>query len=147
MARIRPATRGDLAALAALESSVFAAEAYPPFFFRQALDLWPEWLRVAEVEGAIAGSILAAPALERYEACILSLAVSPTHRGGGTGRALLDDLLAALRAHDVALVWLTVHPENAARRLYERAGFRAAATEESYFGPGEPRVRMERRLR
>ena len=147
MPRIRSATLGDLPALAALESAVFAAEAYPPFFLRQALDLWPEWLRVAEAEGAIAGSILAAPALERYEACILSLAVSPAHRGAGTGRALLDDLLAALRAHDVALVWLTVHPGNPAKRLYERAGFRVAAAEDSYFGPAEPRLRLERRLR
>lgn len=46
----------------------------------------------------------------------------------------------------IETAWLTVHPENAgAVRLYRRFGFETMGEEAAYFGPGEPRLRMERR--
>jgi ribosomal protein S18 acetylase RimI-like enzyme len=53
----------------------------------------------------------------------LAIAVLPTHRGRGIGARLLTELLDAARATFDA-VSLSVRADNAARRLYERLGFR-----------------------
>lgn len=142
----REVTTDDLPALAALERDVFGGEAYPPFFFRQALDLWRPFFLVAEDEaGQLTGYALAAPAVRGSEACVLSTGVHRSHRGQGTATRLLDALLGRLDAAGIGTVWLTVHPENAgAVRLYRRLGFEAVREEADYFGPGEPRLRMER---
>jgi ribosomal protein S18 acetylase RimI-like enzyme len=56
---------------------------------------------------------------------IESLAVRPGHRGKGIGGRLLDGLEAALAADGVEDLVLGVLPGNdAARRLYERRGYR-----------------------
>jgi ribosomal protein S18 acetylase RimI-like enzyme len=56
---------------------------------------------------------------------IETLAVRPAHRGKGIGGRLLDGLEEALRADGVEDLILGVLPGNdAARRLYERRGYR-----------------------
>ena len=144
----REATADDLAALAALDRDVFGHEAYPPFFFRQALDLWGATFLVAEAEARpVAGYVLAAPSVRDGEACILSMGVHTSCRGQGFATGLLGALLDRLDVTGTERVWLTVHPNNTgALRLYRSAGFVAVGEEAAYFGPGEPRVRMERRL-
>ncbi|MEP0546891.1 MAG: N-acetyltransferase [Rhodothermales bacterium] len=144
----REATANDLPVLAALDRDVFGHEAYPPFFFRQALDLWGPTFLVAETEARpVAGYALSAPSACDGEACILSMATHPSCRGQGLATGLLGALLDRLDAAGTEVVWLTVHPQNAgAVHLYRGAGFVAVAEEAAYFGPGEPRVRMERRL-
>jgi ribosomal protein S18 acetylase RimI-like enzyme len=58
---------------------------------------------------------------------IESLGVLPSHRGRGIGSVLLDALEAALREDGVHDLVLGVLPGNtAARRLYERRGYRPA---------------------
>ena len=142
----REATPADLPALAALEWAVFGEEAYPAFFFRQAMDLWGPFFLVAEEGGRIAGYALAAPSATGSEACLLSAGVHPDARRRGLATGLLRALLDRLDAAGIATVWLTVHPENPAVRLYERLGFEPVGEEADYFGDGEPRLRMERSL-
>ena len=138
---ISPATPADLPALAALERAVFAHEVYPGFFFRQAHDLWPRWLLVARDEaGAVTGYVLGAPAAEAGRAWLLSAATAPDARGRGVGARLLQRLLEGMASEDIRDVRLTVHPDNPARRLYERTGFAPVAQDAAYFGPGEPRL-------
>ena len=56
--------------------------------------------------------------------------VDPTARGQGAGAVLLDAAVAALCAMGVGIVLLTVAPVNAAaRRLFERRGFRTTMHE------------------
>ena len=142
--RLREVTSADLPALAVLERDVFAEEAYPPFFFRQALDLWSPFFLVAEEAGHVMGYALAAPAARGSEACVLSTGVHPDARGRGLATDLLRALLDRLDAAGTEAVWLTVHPESAAVRLYRRLGFKAVGEEADYFGDGVPRLRMER---
>ncbi len=138
---LSPATPADLPALAALERTVFAHEVYPEFFFRQAHDLWPQGLLVARDDaGAVLGYVLGAPAAEPGRAWLLSAATAPAARGRGVGARLLRRLLEIFASEDCREVWLTVHPDNPARRLYERAGFGLVAQDENYFGPAEPRL-------
>ena len=56
--------------------------------------------------------------------------VAPEAKGRGTGRALLDTLMAQARAAGFELLVLTVTEGNtSAIRLYERAGFRSFGLE------------------
>jgi ribosomal-protein-alanine N-acetyltransferase len=144
---VRGAGVADLAALAALEQAVFAPEAYPAFFFRQALDLWPAHLWLASDDGAIVGYALGARASTPGEGWLLSLAVHPQARGRGVAVELMRALVQSFAEAGLSRVVLTVTPGNvAAVRLYERLGFVVEADEANYFGPGERRWRMARNL-
>lgn len=59
----------------------------------------------------------------------LSMALSPEHRGGGIGTALLRRLLSEA-THHFSAVGLSVSASNPARRLYEREGFQPIAKPE-----------------
>ena len=54
----------------------------------------------------------------------LSMGVVQAWRGRGVGSCLLDALIAAAREEGLASLSLSVEPDNGARRLYERVGFR-----------------------
>ena len=74
---------------------------------------------------------------------MLSTATAAAFRRRGIGGQLLSALLAALRADGVQRVRLTVHPQNRARQLYLRHGFRVIGEDAAYFGTGEPREVLE----
>lgn len=52
------------------------------------------------------------------------MGVAPASRGRGVGTRLLNGLIAAASEQGLASLRLSVEPDNYARRLYERAGFR-----------------------
>lgn len=55
---LRLATHADMHAIWQIDADVFGEDVYPGFFFRQAMDLWPELLVVAEREGRLMGYAL-----------------------------------------------------------------------------------------
>lgn len=143
MTRIRSAEKQHLAPLTALDNAAFGDLPYPGFFFRQALELWPEFLLVAEDDGELRGYLLAAPSTEPGVAWILSLAVDEVTRGKGVGKALVKSAIAAMQQKGVATVRLTTHPDHVAVGMYEQLGFRVAGTDPDYFQDNEPRVILE----
>lgn len=54
----------------------------------------------------------------------LSMGVVREWRGRGVGARLLDALVTTARETDMTTLSLSVEPDNYARRLYERVGFR-----------------------
>jgi ribosomal protein S18 acetylase RimI-like enzyme len=72
---------------------------------------------------------------------LYTLYVDPHHWSAGTGRALMDQVLTAVRAEGYPRIILWVLRDNhRARRFYERAGFRRRGGEHpSYVGPTEVR--------
>jgi ribosomal protein S18 acetylase RimI-like enzyme len=61
------------------------------------------------------------------DAELLSIAVDPAWRAGGTGRALADGVLAGLADHGVGELKVVVGAANhGANRFYARVGFREA---------------------
>ena len=54
----------------------------------------------------------------------LSIGVREECRSRGIGSLLLDALIASAREHGLSSLSLSVEPDNYARRLYERVGFR-----------------------
>ena len=71
------------------------------------------------------------------EAEILSIAVSPAHRGHGFSNTLLLTHLGHLAGRGVRTVFLEVEENNQpARRLYERMGFTIVGHRENYYRQG-----------
>ena len=144
MIDISVATQADLPDIAQLEQQVFGNHGYPGFFFRQALDCWPEGLLVARSPLQLLGYTLwVLGEQEHRDAWLLSLAVASTARGQGVARQLLNSVLE--KTAECRRLLLTVDPKNqAALKLYQSAGFVQLTREEDYFSPGEPRLILVR---
>lgn len=70
----------------------------------------------------------------REEGEILNLGVAPDERRRGVGRALVADVLEALRSRGVRAVYLEVRESNAvARRLYQSMGFGEVGRRSRYY--------------
>jgi ribosomal protein S18 acetylase RimI-like enzyme len=149
---IRPARPADLAAVGRLgallvrlhheydpERFIAAAprteDAYASFLGRQLAEPSVVVL-VAERDGEVLGYTYAG--LEGYDymalrgpaGALYDIVVDPAHRGHGVGRMLLDATLAALAAMGVPRVVLSTAERNeAAQRLFARAGFRRTMIE------------------
>lgn len=86
-------------------------------------------------EGAnetIAGYVVALEAADEGE--ILNLAVAPFGRRHGLGRALVQQVVATLRARGVRQMYLEVRESNApARALYAAQGFRELGRRKQYY--------------
>ncbi|MBF6299258.1 GNAT family N-acetyltransferase [Nocardia amamiensis] len=142
----RSAILADLGEIATLEQTEFGELAYPYFALRQLFDLHGGHWVVADLDGAFCGYAMVALGSPQC-AWVIGLAIAPQCRGRGYGRALLDDALERCRIADVEDVFLTVRPtDQPASNLYKTAGFVWAAYEEHYFGAGEPRDVLVRRI-
>lgn len=74
---------------------------------------------------------------------IINVAVEPSARRRGIGRALVEEVLAYARAHEAAKVLLEVRASNAAAiALYRGLGFAATRVRERYYADGEDGIEM-----
>jgi ribosomal-protein-alanine N-acetyltransferase len=90
------------------------------------------WARVAEVDGALAGYLLAWVGAGAGH--VGNLGVIPEARRRGVARALLDDLLEHAGAAGAANLTLEVRVSNfAAQALYRAFGFRLAGLRRGYY--------------
>ena len=137
---LRTATHHDMHAIWQIDAKVFGEDVYPAFFFRQAMDLWPELLLVAEYEGQLVGYVLGGFGQERSQGWVLSLAVLPEARGFGLAERMMRQMEANQQALQISELRLTVDPVNPAQRLYYRLGYILQAEVADYFGPGEDRL-------
>ena len=64
---------------------------------------------------------------------LMLLAVVPEARQCGTGRLLLDDIVAAARSAGAASVFLEMRQGNPAERLYSRYGFKQVGKRNNYY--------------
>jgi ribosomal protein S18 acetylase RimI-like enzyme len=93
-------------------------------------------LLVAERDGEVVGYTYAGVegtdymSLRGPAGVLYDIVVDPTHRGQGVGRVLLDATLEALKAKGAPRVVLSTAERNeAAQRLFARAGFRRTMIE------------------
>ncbi|WP_297480214.1 N-acetyltransferase [uncultured Photobacterium sp.] len=139
------AKKEDLYAVYQLEQHLFGDHGYPDFFIRQAYDCWPAGLLVAREQNNVIGYVLCAPqfngiSLKAIDGWILALAVDSSVQGRGVGKKLMQEAMAALTGCEK--LWLTVHPDNHAKNLYQQLGFTDVEQESDYFGLAQPRVKM-----
>lgn len=149
---VRPATRTDVAALGrlgaemvrthhAFDAKRFIAptsgtEAGYGNFLGSQLDERNTFVFVAEQDGRVVGYSYAGVegmdymALRGPAGVLYDIVVEPAQRGKGIGRRLLDATLAELGQRRVERVVLSTADRNeAAQRLFERAGFRRTMIE------------------
>jgi ribosomal-protein-alanine N-acetyltransferase len=129
--RLRPASRADLAALAALERVAFS-DPWTRAQLATALE-WPGAIAlVAEDDEEIVGYVLGRVIVDEGE--ILSIATRPGRRREGIGRQLLGAITGAMAAAGAHAAWLEVRISNdAARAMYRSAGFAPAGIRPGYY--------------
>jgi [ribosomal protein S18]-alanine N-acetyltransferase len=135
---IRRGMAGDLSAMLAIERACFA-DPWTAESLATALSLERMHVLVADDVGEGGDG---APCLAGYvvalvlgpDAEIADLAVAPSARRRGIGRALLGRAIADLAAVGVQTLYLEVRESNhAARMLYEAHGFRSVGRRRGYY--------------
>jgi [ribosomal protein S18]-alanine N-acetyltransferase len=82
------------------------------------------------------GYVVAMPGVEEMH--LLNITVAPAHQRQGWARLLLDALVLWSRGQGAQWLWLEVRASNAAaRRLYERYGFRQVGVRKGYYPAGQ----------
>ena len=149
---IRPATSADVPAIGRLgallvrthhdfdpkrfiEASPETEEGYAAFLGSQ-LDTPNVAVLVAEDDGTVVGYTYAGVEGRDYmelrgpAGVVYDIVVEPSRRRGGVGRELLNATLEFLKSHGAPRVVLSTATRNdAAQRLFERAGFRKTMLE------------------
>jgi len=128
----------DLARLAELEQQLFADDAWSEATWWSELAGRPrrDYVVAVAPDGAVAG--YAGLDVSGDVADVMTVATAPGRRGRGIGRLLLDELVRRATARGVEAVLLEVRADNdAARRLYDRAGFEVISVRRRYYQPGD----------
>lgn len=153
----RPMQADDLAAVSAISDAVHGAYTEPLAVYAERLDLYPDGCRIFERDGAVAGYLVTHP-WHRHSPPKLGallgaipgdantyylhdIALLPTARGTGAGRAALDFVVDHARALGFADV--TLMAIGGADRFWAAQGFAYVprAVDRSY-GAGAHRMRM-----
>lgn len=145
---VRPAEPADFEPLHQVDGQVFGELAYSYFTLRQLFDAFPECWLVAASPTELVGYSFGVPSADHTYAWLFGLAVDSGHRHLGHGTRLTRAMLHLFGTMGVGAVHLTVEPANeTAIRLYRTFGFSDSGYRKNYFGPGEHRLVMTRRLR
>lgn len=156
---VRPARQGDLAAVDALTVAVYRpllpeGDPYLRVLGQAGKRFGRAEVVVAELDGQVVGSLTVAAHGTRYshiarpdELEFRMLAVSPAARGHGAGTALVRHVLDQAAARGLRAVVLSTQSNMvAARRIYDRLGFRDAPHRYWSPEPGLTLTVLERRL-
>ena len=128
---LRAAVPSDLDGILRIERLVFSDPWSPDSFAPEFTDEY-SWFRVAEIDGEIAGYVVARIVAQQGE--IANIAVHPSHRGTGLGGKLLDAAVLAADAAECEAVWLEVRVSNApAQRLYSSRRFEEIGCRRNYY--------------
>jgi len=146
-ARVRRATADDLSALVALEQATFSLDRMSERQWRRHLDSASAEVLVAMRERQLIGAAIVFYRRGHDIARLYSIAVAASERGVGTGAVLLSAVEQAARRRGVRRLRLEVRADNAAaRRLYERTGYRRFGMHHSYYEDGANAQRYEKQL-
>lgn len=125
---IAPATEADLPALMALERASFS-DPWPESAMRSTFAVSVSRILIAKLSDEAVGFAIAY--LIPPEGEIADICVSPSVRGQGIGKALMDALIADSHC---TRFWLEVRMSNlAARGLYEKLGFELLGVRKNYY--------------
>ncbi|WP_243694904.1 ribosomal protein S18-alanine N-acetyltransferase [Labedella populi] len=136
---LRPATSADLDAILALEEETFLSDAWSREQMEAELaSAHTSYVAVTDdVEGVVGyGGVLAPSGSE--DADIQTIAVAPSFRRAGLGRAVMAELIGAARLAGARRVFLEVREDNpAAHALYADLGFVDIGIRPHYYQPDD----------
>lgn len=139
----RQPTRSDIAALVALEVETFEFHRIDRQHFLRLFKSPSVYAVVVDCQGRTAGYALVFLRRGKTRARLYSIAVEPTLRGRGVGRALLTHLAEQLRRRGQRRLSLEVRSsDDAARRFYERFGFTLLERLPGYYDDGAEALRL-----
>lgn len=98
---------------------------------------------IVHVNGGVVG-LVSYKLRSAEQAYLAEIAIHPEYQGRGIGGVVLERILSELKEKGVVRVELATHPDNPARRLYERHGFVVHDQVENYEGSGTPRLLLRR---
>ena len=127
----------DIPALAALETELFADDAWSEQSWWAELAGRP---RRSYVVGEQGGAVVGYAGVDRggEVADVMTIAVVPAAQGQGVGKVLMDWLIAEARRGGAEQLMLEVRADNvAAQRLYSKAGFVMLTVRRRYYEPGD----------
>jgi ribosomal-protein-alanine acetyltransferase len=143
---IRPARLDDIDGLLAIER-VFPTDRLGRRSFRHAVQSPTIHLLVAEGLEGLIGYALVQRRRNSPAGHLSSIAVKPGAAGKGLGKHLLRAAEAEAKAKGCERLRLEVRADNAAaRKLYEKHGYRRLETLEDYYEDGEAAWRYEKAL-
>ena len=132
---VRPFAPGDAEALAALHARAFDPPQLGLAYWRGRRAAPPNLCVVAEEDVRLLGYCDGFLAGEGGD--VASIAVDPSARGRGVGRAVLTAFLAEARTRGASVIHLEVSVANApALALYARLGFERVGTRRAYYADG-----------
>lgn len=132
---IRKATSSDVSKLFALEQEIFTQENFPLSKASLVYHVKNNLVYVAEVDGNIAGYVLAL--VKRKNAKVYSLGVSQDYRGKKIARRLLLEVITQLFDMDFKQIFLEVRRDNVnAVTLYKSVGFRIQKIAKAFYRDG-----------
>lgn len=133
---LRIATEADLDGIWAIESTVFAGDAWSREMMREELNAdHRHYIVLTDAEGAIRG--YAGLMVIGTDGDIQTIATAPEARGRGEGRRLMNSLIAEASGRGVREIFLEVRADNpVARKLYDSLGFVEIGIRPAYYQPG-----------
>ncbi|NNC11809.1 ribosomal protein S18-alanine N-acetyltransferase [Planctomonas sp. JC2975] len=135
---LRRATRADLDAIMALETSIFVTDAWSSAGMASELAGEHSHYLVADDDGEVVayGGLRAVSG--SLDADIQTIAVAPGHRRHGLGRRLMVAMIEEAASRGVRDVFLEVRADNPnAQQLYRSLGFEALAVRPHYYQPDD----------
>jgi len=138
---LRSATLDDLDAIMAIEESEFTTDAWNSSSMRAELSS-PHGHYLVAVAETDPGTVVAYAGLlsprNSGQGDIQTIAVLPTARRSGLGRALMNALLTEARGRGATEVFLEVRADNpGAKSLYDGLGFEEIAVRPHYYQPDD----------
>ncbi len=137
--QLRRAAPTDLAAIMALENSIFTSDAWSTATMERDLENPQCYYLVAfrpETPGTIDGYAGLFAPNRAGEADIQTIAVAESSRRGGLGRVLVLSLIAEARRRGAREVFLEVRADNpGAQHLYQALGFEQIGVRVAYYQP------------
>lgn len=134
---IRPGDLCDLNAVMQVMDRAFPktyGEGWNNHQCRSMLSMPSAKLLIAARQETVCGFVISRQAADEEE--LLMIAVAPECQGQGIGYLLLDQMLEAARAHQVASVFLEMRADNPAEKLYSKFGFSRIGLRKAYYtGP------------
>jgi ribosomal protein S18 acetylase RimI-like enzyme len=144
-AKLRRGRHGDLAALIAIETAVFATDRLSRRSLRNFLASPSAALIVADDGERLAGYALVLFPPRSLLARLYSIAVAPHLVGRGLGPLLLAAAEHAAKRHGREAMRLEVHEHNTrAIARYEKSGYRFFDTHRNYYGDHGDALRFEK---
>lgn len=143
--RLRDATADDIQAMWAIESAVFAHDAWSLAALRSEVEgEHRRYLVLVDDDGVVRG--YAGVLVVAGDGDIQTIAVDPGARGRGQGRRLMEELLAEAARRGARQVFLEVRADNpVARTLYESLGFEEIGVRPGYYQPDDVAAVVMRR--